>query len=408
MIARTIVRTIARMSVAVRTLILVVLAALLLAMAVVFLGLYNVSARSGHLPFVDDVLHTSYENSVRLRAPEASEVPVLEDDSLVRLGARHYQQACSVCHGEPGRRRSSIARAMLPTPPPIGEAVAGWQAEHLFWIVRNGVKMSGMPHWPTQVRDDDVWPVVAFLAGVHELAPEDYQALTTHHEESMDQVPGKRGTEVEAALGIARRHGCVGCHGLTGRSDNRHVPNLNRLNAGYIEASLTAYREQKRHSGIMQQATSKLDDDEIEVLAKYYAAVGPAGAAENHAQREAGFGIPASWNANDTLSLAAAIARGEDLANGRIPGKALDIPVCSACHGPWEQALSHDYPPLSSQPASFLFRQLVLWKAGKRGGTPLARMMHKVVPELDEAQMRDLSIYYAQLSADTCAGEACR
>lgn len=82
--------------------------------------------------------------------------------------------------------------------------------------------------------------------------------------------------------------------------------------------------------------------------------------------------------------------------------------ACIACHGPWEQALSPDFPPLASQPVAFLLRQLTLWKAGQRGGTPLARLMHKVVvPELDAGQMRDLAVYYAQLPPSVCRTDRC-
>ncbi len=132
-------------------------------------GLYNVSAAAGHLPGVAWILHTTYRNSVELRAPPAAQVPELTD-AMAAIGARHFDSACRFCHSPPGEARSATTRSMVPAPPPIQEAVAGWQPRHLFWIVRNGVKMSGMPHWPAEQRQDDVWLVVAFLDRVREMS----------------------------------------------------------------------------------------------------------------------------------------------------------------------------------------------------------------------------------------------
>ena len=44
--------------------------------------------------------------------------------------------------------RTATMRAMVPVLPPIAEAARDWSAEELWWIVFNGVKMSGMPGWP--------------------------------------------------------------------------------------------------------------------------------------------------------------------------------------------------------------------------------------------------------------------
>ena len=52
---------------------------------------------------------------------------------------------------------------MLPVPPDLGAAVPTWQPNELFWIVKNGLKYTGMPGWAAQGRDDEVWAVVAFL-----------------------------------------------------------------------------------------------------------------------------------------------------------------------------------------------------------------------------------------------------
>lgn len=146
--------------------------------ATVGFGLFNVSARIGHLPPVHWALHTTFEQNVRLRAPSEAEVPAnLGDPGLAAIGAGHYDSACRFCHASPGEAQSATALSMNPAPPHVSDAAASWEPNQLHWIVDNGVKMSGMPHWPTETRDDDVWAVVAFLDAVPDMGNDDYEAM---------------------------------------------------------------------------------------------------------------------------------------------------------------------------------------------------------------------------------------
>jgi cytochrome c oxidase subunit 1 len=207
---------------------LAVLAALATAVvaAVVGLGLYDVSARSGHWAVTRWVLHTTYRNAVRLRAPSSDEVPDLSDPALVELGARHFDSACRFCHAAPGDERTATALSMEPAPPHVADAVAGWEPRHIAWIVREGVKMSGMPAWPAD-RPDEVWPVVAFLDAARRMDPANYARLT---------APPDAGY-------------CAGCHGEDGVGElGPHVPRLDIQSAAYLTSALESYREGRRQA----------------------------------------------------------------------------------------------------------------------------------------------------------------
>jgi mono/diheme cytochrome c family protein len=52
---------------------------------------------------------------------------------------------------------------MLPQPPDLADVVGEWNNAQLFRIVKHGVRFTGMPAWPMQDRDDEVWAMVAFL-----------------------------------------------------------------------------------------------------------------------------------------------------------------------------------------------------------------------------------------------------
>ena len=362
-------------------------AAAVLALCVIFIGLFNVSARGGHWPLVEKILHTTYHNSVRLRAPPMEAVPDLSNNSLIRLGARHYQNACSTCHGEIDQRLTQTMKSMLPAPPPIRQAVEGWQPNHLHWIVTNGVKMSGMPHWPARERDDEVWAVVAFLSRVQEMSSETYREMVgIPAEQSHVAQTAEAGSEFPAEIDQ-----CLMCHEADGSTNNDHIPRLDIFTANYLSQTLRAYRSGQRHSGIMQHAASTLDDEAIAAIARHFSS-----SFDSNKQR-----LAAVTDDDTTIkdeALRTSMERGALLARGAytLTGEK-NVPACNACHGPWPVQVSDRFPVIASQPMSFLLTQLQLWKAGKRGGTDLSRMMHNVVLELDTQQMHDLAVYYANL-----------
>jgi len=347
------------------------------AVLVVGFGLYNVSARQGHLPGVSWVLHTAYKNAVWLRAPSEEEVPDLTSPSLIDLGQGHYESACAFCHAMPGQARSQTALSMLPAPPHVTEAVADWDPQHMFWIVKNGVKMSGMPAWPSELRDDDVWAVVAFLNAVKQGGVTG--SRTDRYQTGFSSQSGAVVDRNGQAASIYQ-FGCEGCHGKDGFADgNVQIPRLDTLSADYIAASLKAYRSGARQSGIMQQAASQLTDEQISKLASHIA----------DTRREA-------LESYETGSHAPAlVARGDLLAHGG--DKKANIPSCASCHGPVGGRKSERFPPLAGQSEEYLRRQLTLWTSETRGGTDRALIMHEAIPDLTDQDIKALAAYYASL-----------
>ncbi|SFB85865.1 c-type cytochrome [Tropicimonas isoalkanivorans] len=315
---------------------------------VVAFGLYNVSARVGHWPGVGWVLHTTFVQSVKLRAMPEAEVPDLSDPALADLGAQHYATACAPCHAAPGVERSATVRAMVPAPPHIEEAVAHWEANHLHWIVYNGIKMSGMPAWSAPERSAEVWPVVAYLLRVKEgTAPTDLVA----------QDGGARGDW--AAY-------CQACH----EDVSAHVPRLGILSPEYLNKALSDYRDGSRPSGIMEQAASLVPADDIPALVPR---MSPRTPAEAVTEAPAGPGADLA-------------RRGTD-----------DVPACVACHGPGATRAKAEFPSLAGQDPSYLAAQLSLWRDGLRGGSDV---MTKAAMDLSDADIAALAGWYGALSPE--------
>ena len=325
--------------------------------AVVGLGLYDVAARSGHLPGVSWLLHTTYRQSVRRQAPPASEVPGdLDDPDRIALGARHFDAACRTCHSAPGYERTATMRAMVPAPPHVAQAVAGWQPRHLHWIVQEGVKMSGMPHWPSS-RKDDVWSVVTFLAAVPGMERAEYDALVAVSD-GPDAMPAD----------------CALCHGADGRSGNARIPRLDIQDANYLEAALIGYRDGSRESGIMHHAATGAPEARLPDLARYFAGQRPE---------------PVAAASIDP----APVAEGRALAAAGTD----DVPASTACHGPEPDEASAAHPRPDGQYARYLETQLRLWRDGSRGGGDRATLMAKSAQDLTEGDIAALAAYYASL-----------
>jgi thiosulfate dehydrogenase len=106
--------------------------------------------------------------------------PVPADDQNLLAGADTYRNNCAVCHGTPGRPASLIAKGMFPPPPQLfekEEMVTDDPEGNIYWLVTNGIRLSGMPGFDKQIPDTQRWQVTALVAHADKLPPAVTQAL---------------------------------------------------------------------------------------------------------------------------------------------------------------------------------------------------------------------------------------
>ena len=160
---------------------LLVFVALLAAAGLPFMcsGIYDVSATTPDKGLIRWALVTTQRHSVhRAVAAIKGKIPVpnLEDPKRIRTGLVHYHEMCTPCHGAPGVKISEIGQGLNPDPPELSDA--GHDApEETFWVVKNGIKMTGMPAFGVTHTDDEVWAIVAFVRRMGKLSPPQYQAM---------------------------------------------------------------------------------------------------------------------------------------------------------------------------------------------------------------------------------------
>lgn len=158
------------------TVVIAVAVALLGIVGYAWSGMYDVSASASHSGFVDWLLSTTLHASIERRASEI-EVPDLEDEALTLAGINDFNSMCAGCHGAPGKNPEAIGQGLNPPAPDLAEEAVELTPAELFWITKNGIRMTGMPAWGVTHDDDAIWPVVAFMTKLPGLDESAYQEL---------------------------------------------------------------------------------------------------------------------------------------------------------------------------------------------------------------------------------------
>jgi mono/diheme cytochrome c family protein len=81
---------------------------------------------------------------------------------------------CVACHGASGVARQAWANGLEPQPPYLIDEPQRFNRRELFWIVQNGIKMTGMPAWRQSMSESEMWNVVAWLEASPKLPPQTY------------------------------------------------------------------------------------------------------------------------------------------------------------------------------------------------------------------------------------------
>lgn len=153
---------------------------ILVAAVVVYEGVYDVAATNAHWPITQRLLDFGRRHSVAVHARGITPPAHLGRPDRLALGVSHFAAHCAMCHGAPGVPKDDIAEGMYPAPPNLAVTSQQYTEAQLFWILRHGIKMTGMPSWPDH-SDDDLWAIVAFLKKLPGMSESDYAKLVMNN-----------------------------------------------------------------------------------------------------------------------------------------------------------------------------------------------------------------------------------
>lgn len=171
------------------SLVLALTVVVVIALGAIFTGIYNVAASTQEIAPTRWLMRTTMEHSVSARAKNIL-VPSLADSALISIGFEHYNEMCVTCHGSPAGGRSEAGQGLNPPASDLGTSAKDWTPSELYWIISNGIKMSGMPAFGPTHEPKEVWAMVAFLKTMTDMDSTQYNAMKTASPEH-DEGPGE-------------------------------------------------------------------------------------------------------------------------------------------------------------------------------------------------------------------------
>ena len=145
--------------------------------AFVWSGSYNIAATVPHWKITHWLIGEVRDRSISAQSGGII-VPSLKDPKLLNIGLSNYHAMCRLCHGAPGYSRTEIATGLYPIPPDFTSKDIKMRNEaELYWVIKNGIKMTAMPAFGPTHSEEELWGIVALVKGLPNLKPAEYKAM---------------------------------------------------------------------------------------------------------------------------------------------------------------------------------------------------------------------------------------
>lgn len=111
-------------------------------------------------------LATTSKHMLVRRAAARAEIPAAPADVKAAAveGDKYFGVDCSMCHGASGRKPTDNGRWMYPRAIDLGSAgTQSYSDRELFWVVKNGIRLSGMPAFGKMETDEHIWDLVEYI-----------------------------------------------------------------------------------------------------------------------------------------------------------------------------------------------------------------------------------------------------
>jgi mono/diheme cytochrome c family protein len=150
--------------------VLTVAVLLLLAAGLALLGFLPTKANGRPPEWEAHFAMSALDNAVDRRAQRLNNPQPPTDENLI-AGMKIYTMNCAQCHGGIDRKPVAFGQSFYPPAPNLilePDTDPEW---HIFYIVKNGVRYTGMAAWDKTLSEDDMWKVTAFLSRIEKLPP---------------------------------------------------------------------------------------------------------------------------------------------------------------------------------------------------------------------------------------------
>lgn len=163
-----------------KALVLLVLgAAVLMVVAFIWIGSRGISARAQPGRVETAVARTMRRLAVP-RADRGRKNPVARSDAVVAEGMAHYADHCAACHANDGSGETEMGLGLYPKPPDMRQSATQSMTDgELFYIIENGIRLTGMPAWSTGTPEGEEasWHLVHFIRQLPRLRPDQIEQM---------------------------------------------------------------------------------------------------------------------------------------------------------------------------------------------------------------------------------------
>ena len=106
--------------------------------------------------------------------------PVPLTDGVLAEARAHWADHCATCHANNGSGQTDIGRNLYPKAPDMRRRRTQDLTDgELFSIIKNGIRLTGMPAWgdPAGHDDDDNWKLVHFIRHLPKVTPQELEEM---------------------------------------------------------------------------------------------------------------------------------------------------------------------------------------------------------------------------------------
>ncbi|SRR5579883_635838 len=133
-------------------------------------GFFDVSAVPNPGSLERWAANMSLDASVDKRAPKGPNPVPMSDDVLIDA-AKEYEEHCSMCHGSQNKDALDFGDSLSPRAPNLIRRARHDPDGNVYWVIENGIRMTGMPAWEKHLTSDEMWGLVHLLKNVDKVSP---------------------------------------------------------------------------------------------------------------------------------------------------------------------------------------------------------------------------------------------
>ena len=101
-----------------------------------------------------------------------------QTSEMIAEADEHFVEHCGVCHGIDGRGDTVIGRNLYPRVPDMSASDTQQLSDgELYYIISNGVRLTGMPAWGSEDKPEAIWDLVSLIRRLPKLSPEELKRL---------------------------------------------------------------------------------------------------------------------------------------------------------------------------------------------------------------------------------------